>query len=148
MRPKAVLRDAEVRDLPALATLAAESYRTAFAEILDEAAFAQRDQAFFLDYFATALPWMRVAEVGEAIAAFSRLTGAHLDMLFTDRRFQGHGHGAALLADAEARGARTLEAFAANLPARRFYEARGWRKTREYEREFVGQVRAFVYYEK
>jgi putative acetyltransferase len=84
-----------------------------------------------LDYFATALPWMRVAEAGEPISAFSRLTGAHLDMLFTDRRFQGQGHGAALLADAEACGARTLEAFAANLPARRFYEARGWRKTRE-----------------
>ena len=32
--------------------------------------------------------------------------------------------------------------------ARRFYEARGWRKTKDYEREFVGQLRAFVYYEK
>jgi GNAT superfamily N-acetyltransferase len=83
---------------------------------------------------------------------FGRFVGAPLDKLFTDRRFQGQGqgqgHGAALLADAEARGARSLEAFAANLRARRFYEARGWRKTREYERDFVGQVRAIVYYEK
>ena len=35
-----------------------------------------------------------------------------------------------------------------NHRARRFYERRGWRLTREYERGFLGAERAFVFYEK
>ena len=71
-----------------------------------------------------------------------------LNMLFVDARFHGQGLGDALLADAEARGARSLEAFAANHDARRFYEARGWVKTQDYERAFLSKLRAFVRYEK
>lgn len=142
------LRDARPEDAPALAALVADSYRTAFAEILEPEALAQRDVAFFEGYFAEAWPFTRVIERDGAIAGFARITVAHLNMLFVDARFHGQGIGAALLADAEGRGVRTLEAFAANFEARRFYEARGWRKTKESEREFVGRVRGFVYYEK
>ena len=143
-----MLRDAGPEDAPALAALVAESYRTAFAEILEPEDLAQRDAAFFEGYFAQAWPFTRVMERGGEIAGFARMTGAHLDMLFVDARFHGQGLGAALLADAEARGARSLEAFAANLDARRFYEARGWVKTQDYERVFLDRLRVFVRYEK
>ena len=53
-----------------------------------------------------------------------------------------------VLAQAEAAGTCSLECFRDNLRARAFYEAKGWRLTRSYEREFAGKVRAFVFYEK
>ncbi len=143
-----MLRDAEPLDVAALAALAATSYRVAFAEILEPAALALRDESFFSGYFTESLPQIRVALSGGTIAAFAKTTDDHLDMLFTDAAFQGSGHGDALLRDAEARGARSLEAFAANLPARAFYERRGWRLTKSYEREFIGKMRSFVFYEK
>jgi putative acetyltransferase len=31
---------------------------------------------------------------------------------------------------------------------RRFYDRHGWNVTREYEREFAGRSRSFVFYEK
>jgi putative acetyltransferase len=46
------------------------------------------------------------------------------------------------------RGAKSLECFRDNHGARRFYERHGWRVTREYEREFAGRNRSFVFYEK
>jgi putative acetyltransferase len=147
-RAFAMLRDAQVEDLQALADLAAASYRVAFAEILEPEAMILRGADFFVSIFATALPQIRLAEEGGQIAAFAKTTGTHLDMLFTAPAFQGRGHGAALLAEAEARHVCSLEAFAANLSARAFYERRGWRLTRSYERDFIGRSRAFVLYEK
>lgn len=60
----------------------------------------------------------------------------------------GQGHGAALLAHAEANGARSLEVFAANEGARRFYERAGWQVADDYEREFAGALHRFLRYEK
>ena len=142
-----MLRDARLEDLPTLADLAAESYRVAFAQILEPEAMAQRDAGFFKDHFAATLAQIRVAEAAGEIAAFAKTTGAHLDMLFTSAAHQGRGHGAALLAEAVARGVRSLEAFADNKPARAFYERRGWRLARAYERDFIGRPRAFVFFE-
>ena len=143
-----MLRDARTEDLLGLAELSAASYRVAFAEILEPDALAARGADFFLAIFAPALFQIRLAEDGGRIAAFAKTTGTHLDMLFTASAFQGRGHGAALLAEAEARHVCSLEAFAANASARAFYERRGWRLTRSYERNFIGRSRAFVFYEK
>ena len=69
-------------------------------------------------------------------------------MMFVAPSAQGMGVGAALLAQAESAGIRSLECFRDNAPARAFYEAKGWRLTRTYERDFIGARRAFVFYEK
>ena len=143
-----MLRDARTEDLLGLAELSAASYRVAFAEILEPDALAARRADFFLAIFAPALSQIHLVEEGGQIAAFAKTTGTHLDMLFTASAFQGRGYGAALLAEAEARHVCSLEAFAANASARAFYERRGWRLTRSYERNFIGRSRAFVFYEK
>ena len=69
-------------------------------------------------------------------------------MMFVDPAAHRTGAGRALLAEAEARGARSLECFRDNLAARHFYEAHGWRLARGYARDFAGRPRAFVRCEK
>jgi putative acetyltransferase len=142
------LRAARRADIPALAEIAAASYRTAFAEILEPAALAERDAAFFQAHFCDGLDRLGVAVADGRIVGFAQITGGHLDMLFVLPECQGTGAGAALLRQAEAGGVRTLECFRDNHPARAFYESQGWRLTRAYERDFVGRRRAFVFYEK
>ncbi|WP_460448047.1 GNAT family N-acetyltransferase [Alsobacter sp. SYSU BS001988] len=128
--------------------MADASYRAAFSSIVGEAFFAARTPADLAARFTASLDRMRVADRDGAVVAFSMVTGTHLDMLFVDPAAQGTGAGAALLADAEARGARSLESFRDNHAARAFYERHGWRLTREYERDVVGGVYACVFYEK
>lgn len=146
--PALPVRDAREADVPALAGIAEDAYRAAFAEILEPEALALRDAAFFAGRFAGAWPRMRVAERAGRAIGFSLVTGVHLDMLFVDPDAAGCGAGGALLARAEAEGARTLEAFRDNRPARAFYERRGWTLRRAYEREFLGRPLAFVLYGK
>ena len=143
-----IVRPAVAADIPALAEVAAASYRSGFAGILEPEVLAVRDAAYFTQAFATALASMRVAEVAGHILAFAKVTGRHLDMLFTAPAAQGSGVGATLLASVEAAGVNTLECFRDNNGARRFYERHGWRLARAYEREFLGRSRAFVFYEK
>jgi putative acetyltransferase len=69
----------------------------------------------------------------------------HLDMLFVDPQALGGGIGGRLLAEAQARGALTLECFARNARARRFYEKAGWREMLAYRREFAGVTEDFVW---
>jgi putative acetyltransferase len=142
------IRPAKPADVAALAWVADASYRAAFSSMVTEAFFAARTPAHLEARFTASLDRMRAAERDGAIVAFSMATGTHLDMLFVDPAAQGSGAGSALLADAEARGVRSLESFRDNHPARAFYERHGWRLTREYEREVVGGVYACVFYEK
>ena len=131
-----------------MAAVASSSYRAAFAAILDEAELARRDAASFVPRFAAHREQMRVAEAGGRVVGFSLTTGAHLDMLFIDPAAQGSGAGRALLAEAVARGVRSLECFRANTAARRFYARAGWLVTRGYSRTFAGRLHAFVFYER
>ncbi len=139
------LRAAQRADIPVLAAIAADSYRTSFASILEPAALEQRDEAFFERHLSAALDRLCVAVVGTRIAGFSLVTNDHLDMLFIAANARGLGVGSSLL---EAAGVRTLECFRDNDEARAFYEQRGWRLLKEYEREFIGRSRAFVLYGK
>lgn len=143
-----IVRDAAEADIPAMADATARSYAHAFRDILGADTIAARDAAFFAVRFAGAWPQMRVAQEGDRILGISLVTDGHLDMLFLAPDVIGRGVGAALLYDAEARGAVTLECFRDNAGARRFYETRGWRLASSYEREFAGCQRAFVAYEK
>jgi putative acetyltransferase len=165
------IRDATEADIPALARVAARSYAHAFATILEPDALARYGEAYFAMRFAERWPVARVAKADGELLAFCVMswgtapptdlkegerepTGVapkshgHIDMLFADPAAIGSGVGAALLADAEARGARSLECFEANNAARRFYERHGWRVTRAYAREFAGRERRFVWMEK
>jgi putative acetyltransferase len=143
-----ILRPAITADVPALAGIAAESYQTAFADFLDPVALAGRDTKFFSGYFPEVLDRVRLAEIDGRVRGFSQVTKSHLDMLFVAQADHGTGVGSALLRQAEALGAATLECFRDNKQARDFYEHRGWRLAQSYERPFIGQIRAFVLYEK
>ena len=143
-----IARPAEVEDIPALATIAERSYRAAFAGILEPEVLEGRNAAFFAERFASSWERMLIALSHEELIGFLLMTDGHIDMLFMDPDAGGKGRGALLLAEAEARGAKSLECFRDNHGARRFYERHGWRVTQEYERDFAGKSRSFVFYEK
>jgi putative acetyltransferase len=143
-----IIRPANEADIPVLAALTAASYRAGFSGVLEEEALAARNAGFFFEAYQTRWPMMRVAGDGPSILGLSLLEGDYLVMLFVSPDAIGKGVGAALLRDVEARGGRTLECFRDNHAARRFYERAGWRIAREYEREFIGRPRAFVWFEK
>jgi putative acetyltransferase len=142
------IRSARESDIAALAAIATRSYRRAFANILEASALAKYDEAFFRDRFAGCWPGTRLLVARDDIVGFCTMTDSHIDMIFLDPGSMGRGHGRALLNDAESRGARSLECFAMNKQACAFYEARGWRMTRRYSREFAGRQRDFVWFEK
>lgn len=131
-----------------MAAAAAAAYRVGFAGILEPMVLVTYDLAYFTRRFAETLPSLTVAEADGVVHGFAKTTGEHLDMLFVQPRAHGAGAGSALLAEAEGRGIHTLECFRDNAAARTFYEKRGWRLLRGYEREFAGKTRAFVYYGK
>lgn len=137
-----------VEDIPTLATIAEASYRSTFASILEEGVLASRDRAFFAERFGTSWERMLVVLCEERPAGFLLMTNGHIDMLFMDPAAAGRGGGALLLHKAEECGARSLECFRDNAGARRFYERHGWHVDREYERDFAGRSRSFVFYVK
>lgn len=143
-----MLRCATPGDVPAMAAVAASAYRQAFAAILEPEVLAQRDAGFFEAHFAPRVQHMHLAEQHGQVLGYSLVSDGHLDQLFIAPQAQGRGVGAALLAQVEAAGTQSLECFRDNQRARAFYQAKGWRLTRSYEREFAGRVRAFVFYEK
>jgi putative acetyltransferase len=146
--PSFILRGARISDPARLADIAVASYRAAFCEILAAESLAKCDALFFALRFARESERIRLAEKDGAPLGFTLVTQAHLDMLFVSPDRTGQGIGAALLADAEARGTRTLEIFRDNFAARRFYERHGWLVARSYERDFLGRRYAFVHYAK
>jgi putative acetyltransferase len=142
-------RDAAAADIPWLTETACAAYRTVFAPVLPGADLGGFDAAYFTARFAEAWPRTRIAETAEGQAAgFHLTTDAHIDMFFVAEEARGQGIGAFLLADAEARGARSLECFAANAGARRFYARAGWREAAAYERLFAGRPERFVRFER
>jgi putative acetyltransferase len=140
------VRPARAADVPAMAAIAAASYRDAFAAIIEPAALAARGEEYFAGRFAGSWGAMRVAVSGGRVVGFSLTTGRHIDMLFVAPGSTGGGAGSALLARAVVEGAQTLECFRDNARARGFYERRGWRAREEYAREFAGRERDFVLY--
>jgi putative acetyltransferase len=142
------VRTATPDDVPSLAAIAQQSYSAAFADILEDDVLKGRDLAYFMVRFADAWPRMLVSTAQNRLTGFLLMTDGHIDMLFMDPAASGQGGGAQLLREAEVKGARTLECFRDNHGARRFYERHGWRIAREYERDFAGKNRGFVFYEK
>lgn len=143
------IRPARAADFPALAAIAETAYRQSFDGIMSPAALGQRGRAHFERRFAAEPmpPVLAEDEAGNPLG-FHLTQDAKLVMLFVDPAARSRGTGGALLADAEARGAVRLECFRDNVPARAFYEKRGWALARGYRREFVGEDHAFVEYVK
>ncbi|MGL4811236.1 MAG: GNAT family N-acetyltransferase [Beijerinckiaceae bacterium] len=142
-----LIRDASPDDAPALSRLMVRAYAQAFADILDAAALASRNADFFEERFYREWPMMRLAETETRdTLGLTLVRLGHIDMIFVEPAAIGRGVGAALLRDAEARGAKSLECFAANRSARRFYERMGWRLDKSYRRDFAGAAHDFVTY--
>lgn len=139
-------RPASEIDIDWLARLSAAAYQQSFAPLLPELAWHLRDTAFFRARFAREWPKLRIYERDCVRLGFHLMSGAHIDMFFVEPRQTGQGVGAVLLADAVAQGAETLECFAVNAGARRFYERHGWRVEAAYMREFLGGACEFVRY--
>jgi putative acetyltransferase len=141
------IRPATQADIAALAAVAAASYRAGFSEIVSEAALQLRSQAHFEKRFAEQWQSITLLELTHGrIAGFNQVREGKLDMLFVDPAFIGHGHGVALLAEAEARGAKRLDCFRDNHAARRFYERHGWQLQGEFIQDFAGYRIASVSY--
>jgi putative acetyltransferase len=143
-----IVRPAVAGDVPALAAIAERSYQTAFAGILEADVLGGRDETFFAERFASSWEHMLVAFLDDEPIGFLLMSDGHIDMLFMDPCASGRGGGALLLKEAERRGAKSLECFRDNHDARRFYERHGWQVEREYDREFAGKSRSFVFYVK
>jgi GNAT superfamily N-acetyltransferase len=141
-----ICRAAQREDIPAMADQAAFAYRNDFAKLLPSTDFTSFDLVHFTTRFARDLPSMRVVEQQGTVIAFAMITQDHIDMFFVAGEMRGKGVGEVLLADAMTQGARTLETFAANTGARRFYERQGWRQFASSARPFGGTSCDFVSY--
>lgn len=142
-----ICRDAAPDDIPWLAAVALDNYRAVFMPLLPACDWSGFDETHFRKRFADT--WSRVRIVADvAPQGFALVSDGHIDMFFVDRAAQGRGVGQDLLEDAQARGARSLETFALNLAARRFYERAGWRVAAEYARLFAGVSCDFLRYER
>lgn len=139
-----IIRKAVDADIAPAAALMAQAYATHFQPIIGDAALGF-DQAHFEARFARELTGLTVLDSG-GVRGVLLVKDGHIAMLFAAET--GQGHGAALLAYAEAHGARSLEVFANNEGARRFYERAGWQVADDYEREFAGALHRFLRYEK
>lgn len=139
-----IIRRAVANDIVPAAALMAQAYATHFHPIIGDAAL-DFDQAHFEARFARELTELTVLDA-EGLRGVLLVKDGHIAMLFAAET--GQGHGAALLTYAEAHGARSLEVFAANEGARRFYERAGWQVADDYEREFAGALHHFLRYEK
>ncbi len=114
-----------------MARLHARAWQRAYGEFLDHEALDYVSKERLLELWSEQLlskPARRVwvFDQGGAIAGHVSVDEGELRMLYVDPVAQGAGVGGALLDVATAAGARTLRTFAANEPARAFYESRGW----------------------
>lgn len=139
-----IVRRAVEADIAPAAALMARAYATHFRPIIGDPAL-DFDQPHFEARFARELADLTVLDA-EGLRGVLLVKDGHIAMLFAAET--GQGHGAALLAHAETHGARSLEVFAANEGARRFYERAGWQVTDDYERAFAGAQHRFLRYEK
>lgn len=91
------------------------------------------------DYLNACLPAMDVAVIDGMVAGMCHSEGDMLHALHVGRDWQNRGVGSALLSDAQDKGAVRLEVRMFNERARRFYIRHGWRKTKRYAGDEMGE---------
>jgi GNAT superfamily N-acetyltransferase len=127
-----VIRRGTAADAKAIAGVHVRGWRHAYVDLLDPQLIAERDvdlrSAQWREWIGAGEGEVWLAEVEGRVVGFAAVAGEILRALYVDPVAQGAGVGSALLARAEAVGARELEVFSGNGHARRFYEARGWRE--------------------
>jgi putative acetyltransferase len=134
------IRPATEADIPDLAQVAVASYRASFVTIVGEDTLKARSLPYFEKRFGEQLWSLRLAQAAsDRLIGFNQVRDGKLDMLFLHPDFFGMGFGAALLADAEERGATRLDCFQDNFSARRFYERHVWRLDATFRQEFAGR---------
>lgn len=133
------VRPARAEDKTALQLLLDLSWRTHWAPHVEPASLLRYDRerpAF--GYVEAYLDQFMVAERGGAVVGMYHLEGDYLHAIHAAVEAIGSGVGMALMAHAEAQGARKLEVRAFNSRARVFYEKRGWHGVAEYEGTEMG----------
>ena len=137
--PELTVRAATAADRPALEDLLVRSWLTTWAPHLPADAVARfHDQAPVARYVRTALPRLEVAAAEGHLLGVLHVDGAELVTLEVEPTWKRRGVGSALLARAEARGARTLTVRAFNDAAIAFYAHHGWRRVATFEDTELG----------
>ena len=83
-------------------------------------------------YLDACLERIDVGLLNDRVVAAMHIEADHLAALHVAPDQKERGIGSAMMDQAEARGARRLEVRAFNVSAIRFYEARGWERSRSY----------------
>jgi GNAT superfamily N-acetyltransferase len=128
------VRDAEAREIDALAKIWYDGWNDAHAQIVPPQLKRIRTLDRFKERMRAALRSVRVAELYGAPVGFHMLKDDELYQLYVSAEARGSGVAAALIADAEARladaGVETawLACAIGNDRAARFYEKSGWRR--------------------
>jgi GNAT superfamily N-acetyltransferase len=119
------LRRADAADAPTLAEVYLRARRAAAG--IPAMVHSEAEVREWIGGTAIARGETWLAQAGERPVALMVLSGDELDQLYVDPGHQGHGHGAALVALAQAlRDDLELWTFAANAGARRFYAHHGF----------------------
>lgn len=135
------IRAAKPTDAEALIHLLDRSWRAHWAPHLDGPALAhyqdEQPVAGYVDAYGGAF---QVAERGGVVVGMYHLEGSWLHAIHVDSWAIGTGVGRALMAAAEAEGAKRLEVRAFNTRARGFYAARGWVEVDEHQGSEMGTL--------
>lgn len=127
------IRRATSSDRSHLHDLFQRSWMTTWAPECPEEVVAEfRESDLVGQYLNACLEQIDIGMAEGRLVAAMHLDGDHLAALHVDPELKGQGIGSAMMDLAELRGAARLEVRAFNDAAIRFYEKRGWRRTRTY----------------
>jgi ribosomal protein S18 acetylase RimI-like enzyme len=130
--PALLIRPLAADDLDAISGVHCRACRVAY-RFMGWAWSEDEVRRWYADKLA-AWDWARVACADRRVVGYLVAIGPHVDQLFVDPDHQRAGVGRSLLGAMLARGLRpaTLQVFALNAPARRFYEGFGFRPVAEW----------------
>ena len=134
------IRPAQAADLPAVAEIYWSAWHDTHAPFIPADVAAFRDRRFFTERAQSFGARLIVAELDGLVVGFAAWRDARLDQLWLYSDARGLGIGNRLAEAAEARIAANgtaraqLTCMAANEAARRFYEGRGWRIVKRFDK--------------